>query len=55
MSLNKVTYKDKQTVITAKNLNDIQDAIINLEDVITDEMIDAICGASIQKASEVEF
>lgn len=31
MSLNKVTYKDKQTVITAKNLNDIQDSILELE------------------------
>ena len=55
MGLTKVNYKDKQTVITAKNLNDIQNAIIDLEDVITDEMIDAICGSSIVNASEVEF
>jgi hypothetical protein len=28
MALEKVTYKDQVTVITAKNLNDIQDAVI---------------------------
>ena len=55
MALNKIEYINNETVIMAENLNDIQDAIIALEDVITDEMIDAICGASIQKASEVEF
>ena len=32
MSLNKRTYISKQTTITAQNLNDIQDAIIALED-----------------------
>lgn len=31
MALNKVNYVDGQTVITAENLNDIQDAIIDLE------------------------
>lgn len=31
MALNKVTYVDGETVITAENLNDIQDAIIELE------------------------
>ena len=31
MALNKVIYVDGQTVITAENLNDIQDAIIDLE------------------------
>lgn len=31
MALQKVTYTDNQTVIGAKNLNDIQDAIIDLE------------------------
>lgn len=31
MGLEKRTYIDKETVITAKNLNDIQDAIIALE------------------------
>ena len=32
MSLNKRTYISKQTTITAQNLNDIQGAIIALED-----------------------
>lgn len=32
MALNKVTYVDGETVITAENLNDIQDAIIELEE-----------------------
>lgn len=31
MALKKVNYIDKQTVISAKNMNDIQDAIIDLE------------------------
>lgn len=31
MALDKVTYVDGETVITAENLNDIQDAIIDLE------------------------
>lgn len=31
MALNKVTYVDNQTVITASNLNNIQDSIITLE------------------------
>lgn len=31
MALNKVTYVDGETVITAENLNDIQDSIIDLE------------------------
>ena len=32
MTLQKRNYVDGQTVITAKNLNDIQDAIIELEE-----------------------
>lgn len=32
MSLNKVNYVDDQTVISAQNMNDIQDEIIYLED-----------------------
>lgn len=32
MGLNKVTYVDNETVIYAQNLNDIQDAIIELEE-----------------------
>ena len=35
MSLNKRTYISKQTTITAQNLNDIQDAIIALEDSLS--------------------
>lgn len=31
MSLQKVTYVDQQSVISAENLNNIQDAIIDLE------------------------
>ena len=40
MALEKVNYEDKKTVISAKNLNDIQDAVIALEknkSGITDE------------------
>ena len=34
MALKKVIYEDNKTVITAKNLNDIQDEVIaNREDV----------------------
>lgn len=34
MALEKVTYEDNKTVITAKNLNDIQDEVIaNRQDV----------------------
>lgn len=32
MALTKVTYVDQETVIGADNLNDIQDAIIDLEE-----------------------
>ena len=56
MAFEKINYIDKETVITAKNLNDIQVAIIDLEDVITNEMIDAICGQVITVVTnEVEF
>lgn len=44
MALNKVSYIDRQTPIAAKNLNDIQDAIIALQSKI-DELntsIDAL-------------
>lgn len=41
MSLTKVTYVDNETIIGADNLNDIQDAILELEDltslVVTDD------------------
>ena len=36
MPLTKVTYTDYQTTISAKNLNDIQDAIMTLEDAVDD-------------------
>lgn len=36
MGLNKVTYVNKQTVITAQNLNDIQDSIIEAEKRLDD-------------------
>lgn len=35
MALNKVTYVNNQTVITAEQLNAIQDAIMALEDIVT--------------------
>ena len=42
MALTKVTYVDGTTVIRAKNLNDIQDAIIELEDhAVLDSDVDA--------------
>lgn len=36
MALEKVVYEDKKTVISAKNLNDIQDAVIDLEEKIAE-------------------
>lgn len=46
MALVKVTYVDGETVIYAENLNDIQDAIIELEEaelpVATDEEVQDI-------------
>lgn len=36
MALNKVTYIDGKTTITAKNLNDIQDEIIRQGNAITE-------------------
>lgn len=37
MSLNKITYVDGKTIISASNLNAIQDAIIDLENKPTPE------------------
>ena len=34
MTLDKVTYTDNTTEIHAQNLNDIQDAIIEIEDTV---------------------
>ena len=42
MSLNKRTYISKQTTITAQNLNDIQDAIIALEDSLPSSLPHAL-------------
>lgn len=39
MELNKVNYVDKYTPITAKNLNEIQDVIIEMQETI-DELQD---------------
>ena len=41
MALNKVNYVDNQTIITAQNLNNIQDEIISLRDQ-TDNLLDNI-------------
>lgn len=41
MSLNKINYVDQETVITADNLNDIQDSIIALEDKIPSDIEEA--------------
>ena len=41
MELKKVTYVDKQTPITAKNLNEIQDVIIEMQETI-DELQDKL-------------
>ena len=46
MSLTKVNYIDKETVITAQNLNDIQDAVIDLEnELVTMTEIEEAIGA----------
>ena len=41
MELKKVTYVDKRTPITAKNLNEIQDVIIEMQETI-DELQETI-------------
>ena len=41
MELKKVNYVDKYTPITAKNLNDIQDAVIEAQETI-DELQETI-------------
>lgn len=44
MKLEKVTYVHKRTPISAKNLNDIQDAIIEAQEIIDEqqEIIDEL-------------
>lgn len=49
MGLNKVNYIDKQTVITAANLNNIQDAIISLESATPPVGINAITRVDINE------
>jgi hypothetical protein len=46
MGLEKVEYKDKETVISAKNLNDIQDAVIALENSLSGMVSDVTLLAS---------
>ena len=51
MSLTKVNYIDKETVITAQNLNDIQDAVIDLEkELVTMTEIEEAIGAAVGSA-----
>ena len=47
MALNKVEYTDKETIITAQNLNDIQDAIIALEET-TERLAAGIIPATVE-------
>ena len=56
MALNKVTYVDGETVITAENLNDIQDAIIALENAPTGGTVsDDLKQALLQLAQKVAY
>lgn len=52
MALQKVDYVNGETVITAENMNDIQDAIIELENATGDELFWAIYGST--TGAEVE-
>ena len=47
MALDKVEYTEKQTIITAQNLNDIQDAIIALEET-TERLAVGIIPATVE-------
>lgn len=51
MALNKVIYVDGETVITAENLNDIQDAIIDLEQGGTIVVFDFTLDSDLQVTS----
>ena len=56
MALNKVNYVDDETVITAENLNDIQDAIIALENAPTGGAVsDDLKQALLQLAQKVAY
>ena len=52
MALNKVNYVDNQTIITAQNLNNIQDSIINLENDLAKGKQDPITVSSSTNASK---
>lgn len=55
MALNKVNYVDGQTVITAENLNDIQDAIIALENAPAQGLTEDMKQALLQLARKVAY
>lgn len=55
MALNKVIYVDGQTVITAENLNDIQDAIIALENTPAQGLTEDMKQAILQIARKVAY
>ena len=56
MALNKVNYVDGETVITAENMNDIQDAIIALENAPTGGAVsDDLKQAILQLAQKVAY
>lgn len=56
MALNKVNYVDGETVITAENMNDIQDAIIALENAQTGGAVsDDLKQALLQLAQKVAY
>lgn len=55
MSLNKVNYVDGVTVITAQNMNDIQEAIISLQETPQQGLTDAMKQALLQLAQKVAY
>lgn len=54
MGLTKVTYVDKQTIISADNLNDIQDAIIALQNTSNGGSSGESSGSAVGIASVVQ-
>ena len=57
MGLEKRNYTDKETLITAKNMNDIQDAIIELErsGTATDEHINSLIDAKLGVIADASY
>lgn len=51
MSLKKVNYIDKQTKITASNLNEIQDAILENEAALKDKVSQAYVDNAVEGAT----